>query len=73
MGPCGEKGFLCHIVCIRVIPQEAPKERPDRLLMPIDEDVERRLGSTTNGGDECVVVIAGHHSASLGIAHLSVA
>ena len=62
MCPCGEKRFLCHVVRVRIIPQEAPQERPDRLLMPIDEDVERRFRSATNGGDECAVVITRHRS-----------
>ena len=62
MGPCSEKRFLSHVVRVRVIPQEASEECPDRLLVPIDKDVERGLRSATNGGDEFSVVIAHHRS-----------
>lgn len=57
MCPCGEKRFLCHVIRVGIVSQEPSQERSDRLLMPIDEDVERRLGPTTNSGDERAVVI----------------
>jgi hypothetical protein len=57
MCPCGEERFLCHVVRVRIVSQEPAQERSDRLLMPIDEEVERWLGSTTNSGDERAVVI----------------
>jgi hypothetical protein len=58
MAPCREKRFLRHVVRVRIIPQQAPQECPDRLLMPIDENVEGEFVSVTNSGDEFAVVIA---------------
>src|SRR5580765_2605868 len=56
--PCGKKCFLCHVVRVGIVSQKPAQKCPDCLLMPIDEDIERRFGAAANGGDEGAVIIA---------------
>src|SRR5690349_8427428 len=59
--PRSEECFLRHVVGIGLVCHQPAEECPNRLLMSIEERVEREFRSVANRRDECDVVVA-HYS-----------